>query len=357
MTVEDKVEAVRIKALALYRTNYAERLGSHLLAGNTALIFRDYAEAGQYKSVGDLLKYFQEEGAYLCSLYPSEFVLRNILCAALKIVREEAQRLASGSDDLNSFDSLTKLWIDPKNSRLNVNVDDLRKAVMSSLEEFSLEMRSTRKEIANQAVNHVLPTDTVLTYQFSTSSTLNAFFEKSKCCILSVDDKKLLAEPNVKANYTPMEDVLTVMPQVTRVVLSAVAVLPDGSCVLQAGSLGICLAANRHSVPVLVIGAFYKFTPIFLPNVDDFNATTNPTVALGDEHELLERPNFIVNNPLFDHIPSKLVTLYVTQSSAVSPPHVYRLLGEFYHHEDLYHFKRDDFQILITDELSRFLKK
>lgn len=92
----------------------------------------------------ELLKFFQKEGSYLCPLYPSEFVFRNIFCAALKIVREEAQRLASGSDNLNSFDSLTvrsiynyrrkmslgilsvvyitnyfqKLWIDPKNSRL-----------------------------------------------------------------------------------------------------------------------------------------------------------------------------------------------------------------------------------------------
>lgn len=136
-----------------------------------------------------------------------------------------------------------------------------------------------------------------------------------------------------------MMDVLSVMSQVTRVVLSAVAVLPDGSCVLQAGSLAICLAAQRHSVPVIVIGAFYKFTPIFLPNVDNFNASTAPVACLGDEHELLDLPNFQVSSPLFDHISAKLVNLYVTQSSAVSPPHVYRLLGEFYHHEDLYHFK------------------
>lgn len=84
-----------------------DRISSNLLAGKTILTFRDYAEFGNYNSVGDLLELFQSEGAYLCSLYPSEFVLRNILCAALKIVREEAQRLASGSDDLNSFDSLT----------------------------------------------------------------------------------------------------------------------------------------------------------------------------------------------------------------------------------------------------------
>lgn len=44
---------------------------------------------------------------------------------------------------------------------------------MSSLEEFATEMKSTRKEIANQAAHHILPTDTVLTYQFNESSTLN----------------------------------------------------------------------------------------------------------------------------------------------------------------------------------------
>lgn len=67
-----------------------------------------------------------------------------------------------------------------------MNIEELRKAVMSSLEEFSTEMRSTRKEIANQALNHVIPSDRVLTLKFSDSSTLNVSdFSKSSSCFFN----------------------------------------------------------------------------------------------------------------------------------------------------------------------------
>jgi translation initiation factor 2B subunit (eIF-2B alpha/beta/delta family) len=45
-------------------------------------------------------------------------------------------------------------------------------------------------------------------------------------------------------------DMLPSMPQVTRVVVGAGAVLADGGFVAPAGTLTLCLAAKRHSVPV-----------------------------------------------------------------------------------------------------------
>jgi translation initiation factor eIF-2B subunit beta len=40
-------------------------------------------------------------------------------------------------------------------------------------------------------------------------------------------------------------------------------------------------------------------------------------------------------NPLFDYIPPELITLYVPQTFGIAPSHVYRLLGEYYHPDDI----------------------
>lgn len=54
------------------------------------------------------------------------------------------------------------------------------------------------------------------------------------CCLLSVDDES--PDPKLKANVISSTEILSAMSTVNRVVLSAVAVLPDGSCIAQAGS-------------------------------------------------------------------------------------------------------------------------
>lgn len=55
----------------------------------------------------ELLTLVRSEGDYLLSLYPSEFILRNILCIIMKFVREEAEKLLNGGDEEpTAFDSL-----------------------------------------------------------------------------------------------------------------------------------------------------------------------------------------------------------------------------------------------------------
>lgn len=119
----------------------------------------------------------------------------------------------------------------------------------------------------------------------------------------------------------------------TRVIISAAAILPDGSCVSTAGTLNLCLAAKRHSVPVYVCASMYKLTPMFIPNLDEYNAHSSPTEVLSAS-DALKFSNVFVANPLFDRIPSHFITLFITPTAVVSPSHVYRLIAECYHPED-----------------------
>ncbi|PIO77221.1 hypothetical protein TELCIR_00674 [Teladorsagia circumcincta] len=107
-----------------------------------------------------------------------------------------------------------------------------------------------------------------------------------------------------------------------RVVLPGAAVFPDGSCLVPAGGLSTCLSAQRHSVPVYVLAAFYKITPFFVPDPMMVNPNKAPGVSFKHSASfcgLVEIPR-----PTYDHIPASLVTLYVSNSACILPSHVYR---------------------------------
>uniref|UniRef100_A0AC34Q6S5 Translation initiation factor eIF-2B subunit beta n=1 Tax=Panagrolaimus sp. JU765 TaxID=591449 RepID=A0AC34Q6S5_9BILA len=332
---------------------------SHQLALRIASYFRDIVNYGKYKSMGDLVDILTREGELLYSAHSTEFLIRNMLLSSLKIVREEALRLASGADEVSiQTESLNRLWFLPSNIGTDVDVKRLKSGVLASLDEFRTEVESSGDTITNQALQHILSSDVVITYKLNASGTLKKFFSQVKAKTLySVDDdvscpaNKFFSQVKAKtlysvdddvscpANVVSSMDILTVMRTATRVVISAAAILPDGSCVSNAGTLNLCLAAKRHSVPVIVCAAFYKLTPMFIPHLDEFNVQGPPTDIL-PASEALKFSNVFVANPLFDRIPSNLISLFITESSAVSPSHVYRLVAEYYHPEDFRQLNR-----------------
>jgi hypothetical protein len=59
--------------------------------------------------------------------------------------------------------------------------------------------------------------------------------KSTKCQILSLDDVECKEPKKLPYNAIPLADVVIKIRDASKVVLSAVAVLPDGSCVMQAG--------------------------------------------------------------------------------------------------------------------------
>ena len=98
------------------------------------------------------------------------------------------------------------------------------------------------------------------------------------------------------------------------------------------GAKTVALAASHYSVPCIVLGAFYKLTPVFLPEGDCLVSTLlvspGPVVAGPPDTKLRSL------NPLYSSIPPSLVTLYISNISGYSPSYVYRQMGDLYHHQD-----------------------
>ncbi|KAJ1358866.1 hypothetical protein KIN20_017413 [Parelaphostrongylus tenuis] len=99
------------------------------------------------------------------------------------------------------------------------------------------------------------------------------------------------------------------------------------------GGLLICLSAQRHNVPVYVLVAFYKITPFFVP--DEKMVNLNKAPGLPFSHAASFAGLVEVVRPTYDVIPASLVTLYVSNSASILPSHVYRLIGDYYHPEDV----------------------
>ncbi|KAE9420730.1 hypothetical protein Angca_008054, partial [Angiostrongylus cantonensis] len=129
-------------------------------------------------------------------------------------------------------------------------------------------------------------------------------------------------------------DVGTRMCEATKVVLlSGAAVFPDGSCLVPAGGLSISLSAQRHNVPVYVLIPFYKITPFFVP--DEMMVNMNKAPGLPFSYSASFSGLVEVIRPTYDVVPASLITLYISNSASILPSHVYRLIGDYYHPEDV----------------------
>ncbi|KAK0426374.1 hypothetical protein QR680_009675 [Steinernema hermaphroditum] len=318
-------------------------MSSLKIATATGDLMRKIIVRGKYSTVTELISLMKQIGEDLCLVFPDEFVIRNMIIGTVKLVREEAEKMMTDSGEFaNPYDSLSKLWTSPSTTRTSIDLKKLKSAAIMSINEFIEELESCRESMASQASDHLLACDVVLTHRLSSSPTLQAFFRSAKKVnrrmnrILTVDDGPVVDD--IASESVSAVDVMSAMRQTTRVVLSAVAVLPDGSCIAPTGSLTICLAAKRHSVPVLFCASFYKLCPSFIPDVDSAVGLGSPASVLPFSESQCY-PTAEVINPFFDFIPSHLVSLYITHTSAVAPSHIYRLIGDYYHPSDADHMK------------------
>uniref|UniRef100_A0A914UNG6 Translation initiation factor eIF2B subunit beta n=1 Tax=Plectus sambesii TaxID=2011161 RepID=A0A914UNG6_9BILA len=329
---------------------------SYHVAQATVNFMRKLVANCKYDTYDELLTLLKTEGRAVTAAEPTEFVVGNMVLRILKLVREEQTRLILGSDDValaDPADALHKLWKAPEVAQKEIATKQLRKATIETINEFLQEMENSRDNISSQAADHILDGDVVFT--FGQSVTVDAFLKvaatKRRFTVFigenapSCNGKALLEslKSDEKCSWAELRlvedtDVLPSMPQVTRVVVGAVAVLADGGFVASAGTLTLCLAAKRHAIPVIVCAAFYKLTPKFLSANDQeqFNKLLSPSSVLPFS-QASSYGGADVICPLFDYIPPELVTLYIPQTFGIAPSHVYRLLGEYFHPEDIEH--------------------
>ncbi|GMT00266.1 hypothetical protein PENTCL1PPCAC_22440, partial [Pristionchus entomophagus] len=295
----------------------------------------------KYENIDELLEVLRNHLRYAISLAPTELVVRNVFLIAMKLAREENTRALIGVDKEvgNPYDSLNTLWKAEEGS-LNASAagKKMRKGLIAAVKEILVELDSSRESIVSRVADVLQLNDTVLTYGVNSSPTLRLFLENARRTIkmrqiLSVSAS--LEDPLCPdyASSISLRDVAGAMTDVTKVLLPVSVVFPDGSALMPSGCLSIAHAAARHAVPVYGIAAFYKIAPFFSA---DSAAAVNAQGAIGLPVKLADSLRHrVILSPIFDVVPAHLLSLYISNSGAVLPSHIYRLIADYYHPEDL----------------------
>jgi translation initiation factor eIF-2B subunit delta len=131
-----------------------------------------------------------------------------------------------------------------------------------------------------------------------------------------------LTMQGIPCTYVLINSVSFIMPEVTKVILGAHALLANGSVMSRVGTAQLCLIANANNVPVLVCCETHKFsekvqTDSFVSNeIGDPNAlATNKNTGKSYDHlkDWESNSHLTPLNLKYDVTPPELITAVVTE--------------------------------------------
>lgn len=119
------------------------------------------------------------------------------------------------------------------------------------------------------------------------------------------------------------------MSRVDKVMISAHGIMANGGLVSHTGALMIAYAAKEHKVPLFVVGALYKLTPLHPIDSLTYNEFLSPDKVFRQQQEdVIDNIDVVV--PMYDYVPPKLVSLILTNQEGYTPENIYRAFHELY---------------------------
>ncbi|XP_046810850.1 translation initiation factor eIF-2B subunit delta isoform X2 [Lucilia cuprina] len=191
---------------------------------------------------------------------------------------------------------------------------------------------------AAQAINSMMQTkinngDVILT--FGCSSLINFICEEAQARkvdfrVIVVDSRpfcegqellRRLTANEISCSYVLINAVSFVMPEVTKVLLGAHALLANGYVMARAGTAQVALVARSFNVPVLVCCETHKFSERFQTDAIVYNELGNPDDIVVDDKCCLSnwqaKHKMSPLNLNYDITPPELVTAVVTEVSVL----------------------------------------
>ncbi len=125
-----------------------------------------------------------------------------------------------------------------------------------------------------------------------------------------------LSSSGISTFLVPDSSIYALMSRVSKVILSAHAILTNGGMFAVTGSLLTATAARAHSTTVMVCAGQFKLTPLWNLYHEygalDFD---DPSGVLGfEEGDLVDKVDVV--NPYYDYVRPELVDVYVTNEYA-----------------------------------------
>lgn len=281
------------------------------------------------------------------SALPQESVTANVARRILRIIKDEYHSVQHQYDDSQGSLSLHKLVTQTFEHDRDYTKPQpgLRSALLDHLQELETELETSTDNLAAQAPEHIHSQELILALGHSRTVELflkNAAKERkfevvvAECApgcrghILAT----ALAKAKIETTVIPDSAVFAMMSRVNKVIIGTHAVLANGGLRAAAGAHSIALAAKYYSVPVIVLVPMFKLSPVHLCSYeqDAFNLVGNSEGVI--PYNSVAARFSKAYNPVFDYVPSELVTLFISNAGGNAPSYVYRLLSELYHPDD-----------------------
>lgn len=324
---------------------------SYETACKTINYLRHVISAARFNCTGDLMKIIQREGHKITSIQPSAYVVGNMVRRVLKIIREEYATLLGQTGETVGKDSLHRMLTAAEaGDDYSLSFSELKSTVMESIKEYIDEIEVSIHSISTQAIEHIHSNEVILT--IGKSRTVEAFLKHAaktrKFHVIVVEGApnfeghtlaKSLAQSGIETTVITDSAIFAIMSRVNKVIIGTHSILANGGLKATVGSNLVALAAKRHAVPLIVLAAMYKLSPLHYAACAGKDATfgrlTSPQSVLdfgtAGSDQLCDVE---IHSPMFDYVPPELVTLFISNIGGNAPSYMYRLLSELYHPDD-----------------------
>jgi len=318
--------------------------GSYNIAYGTVFLLRKLIATGRWNNAKELIDSIRSFGKDVSEAEPSEPTVGNIVRRVLKLVREE--HLGTVGGDEHGGESLQKTLMAKKSEEkmdFTQPASNLKSAILEAVNEFVSELETCEDNIATQALEYIHSKEIIMT--FGKSPVVERFLKNAarkrqftviiaECApeLHGHDLAKSLAESNIETIVIPDSAVFAIMSRVNKVIIGTHAVMADGSLKAVCGAHSVAVAAQHHSVPLIVCVGLYQLSPTFICSHDHDNLNK----FLSPDPLKLNLPSGAVNlyNPTYDYISADLITLMISDVGGNAPSYLYRLLSEMYHQQD-----------------------
>lgn len=232
---------------------------------------------------------------------------------------------------------------------------DAKASLLASMDAFAAErLHGALASLASRAAACVDPGDVVLTFSHSAAvmASLKAAAGAGVPFRAVVVDARpdlagrkalaVLTAAGIPVTYVPLTALAYMLPEATKVMLGAAAVLANGVVVARAGTAAVALAADAARVPVIVCAETVKFQDRVQLDSITHNELRDPEALLSwgagevgggaataSSIPTPLPPRLSLLNLAYDACPPECVTMVVTEMGAMPPSSVPVVLREF----------------------------
>ena len=278
--------------------------GAAKIARVAAEALKDFASDYKGSDVEEFKTQMKRAGDRLISTRPTAISLKNAIMIVLKELRE------------------------------NDNLDELKKNIVATAENFITKSEKAIEIIAEIGSKRIKDGDTLLTHCNSSAaiSTIVKAHKDKKSIKVYATESRPKKQGYITVNQLVKEGVPTtlivdsavrhVMPKVDLVVVGADTVASNGAVINKIGTSQIALCAHEARVPVMVCAETYKFSHETLAGelVEIEERDVNEIVRPEDF------PGVRIFNPVFDATPPEFIDVIVTEEGVISPHAAYDII-------------------------------